>query len=42
VHLTTTTSYFSHAPAALFISTAAVRIAKADGWVDLAPPGSFG
>jgi hypothetical protein len=28
--------------AALFISTAVVRIATADGWVDLAPPGSFG
>jgi hypothetical protein len=28
--------------AALVISVDAGRIAKADGWVDLAPPGSFG
>jgi hypothetical protein len=42
VHLTTTTFYSPQAPAAPFTSRAAVRIAKADGWVDLAPPGSFG
>jgi hypothetical protein len=38
----TTTFYRPQMPAALLISTAVVRIAKADGWVDLAPPGSFG
>ena len=39
-----TATYFScpQAPAALLISGEAARIAKADGWVDLAPPGSFG
>ena len=42
VYLTTTTFYTPQAPAALFISPVAVRIAKADSWVYLAPPGSFG
>jgi len=42
VYLTTTTVHCPQAPAALFISPVAARIAKADGWVDLAPPGSFG
>ena len=42
MHLTTTTFYTPQAPAKPRTSTAAVRIAKADGWVDLAPPGSFG
>jgi hypothetical protein len=26
----------------LFTSPVAVRVAKADSWIDLAPPGSFG
>jgi hypothetical protein len=42
VHSTTTTFYCPQAPAALVPSPLAVRIAKADGSVDLAPPGSFG
>ena len=40
VNSTTTNFYCSQTSAALVISAA--RIAKADGWVDLAPPGSFG
>ena len=32
----------AQASATPFTTMAAVRIAKADGWVDLAPPGSFG
>jgi hypothetical protein len=28
--------------AVLVTSPYAVRVAKADGWIDLAPPGSFG
>jgi hypothetical protein len=28
--------------AALYFSPVVVRNAKADGWIDLAPPGSFG
>jgi len=42
VHLTTPTFHTPQASAASCTSTTAVRIAKADGWVDLAPPGSFG
>ncbi|HVQ16668.1 MAG TPA: hypothetical protein VMS40_23860 [Vicinamibacterales bacterium] len=42
MHLTTTTFHSSQAPAALVTSPVTARIAKADGWVDLAPPGSFG
>jgi len=42
VYLTTVTAKSSQAPTALFTSPVAMRIAKADGWVDLAPPGSFG
>jgi hypothetical protein len=41
VHLTTT-FYDPQASVALFISVSAARVAKADGWVDLAPPGWFG
>jgi len=40
VNSTTTNFYCPQSSAALVISAA--RIAKADGWVDLAPPGSFG
>jgi len=40
VNSTTTNFYCPQSSAALVISVA--RIAKADGWVDLAPPGSFG
>jgi hypothetical protein len=41
VHLTTTPVRRLQTSAALFVSAAAVRIAKTDGW-DLALPGLFG
>jgi len=41
VHLTTTPVHRLQTSAALFVSAAAVRIAKTDGW-DLALPGLFG
>ena len=42
VKSTATHFYCPQTPAALVISVDAARIAKAVGWVDLAPPGSFG
>jgi len=42
VHLSTVTIDRAQAPAPLFTSTAVARAAKADGWIYLAPPGSFG
>jgi hypothetical protein len=42
VYLTTVTFNCPQSPAVLTASPVAVRIAKADSWVYLAPPGSFG
>jgi hypothetical protein len=42
VYLTTVIPTCAQTAAALFNSPVAVRIAKGDDWVVLAPPGSFG
>jgi hypothetical protein len=42
VHLTAFNPVCASDAAALYVSPVAVRIAKGDDWVDLAPPGSFG